>query len=175
MKTFEEKFTAWVDGELKGRELEEFEADLAHVKDAGPDKLAAHQLGDLFREHCRAPELKNEDFFNLQIMQRIEAGLPQPGANPARRKFAWSLPRMAMAGAFSLLVAFGLFYTVIPVGQQAAPQTPGIVQFLNTRGGTPDITVSTYRSEENDVSVVYIEGLPYVPDKRAQPEKHKEK
>src|ERR1039458_2319285 len=112
MKTFEEKFTAWVDGELKGRELAEFEAELPHALDARLDKHAANQLGELFREHGRAPELTNGDFFNHQIMQRIEAELPMPEIAPMRRKFAWSLPRLAMAGAFSLLVAAGLFYTV---------------------------------------------------------------
>ena len=34
MKTFEEKWTAWIDGELTGAELVEFEASL-------PDKAAA--------------------------------------------------------------------------------------------------------------------------------------
>ena len=34
MKTFEEKWTAWLDGQLSGRELSEFEASL-------PDKAAA--------------------------------------------------------------------------------------------------------------------------------------
>jgi hypothetical protein len=34
MKTFEEKWTAWLDGQLTGRELQEFEASL-------PDKAAA--------------------------------------------------------------------------------------------------------------------------------------
>ena len=35
MKTFEEKWTAWLDDQLTGRELSEFEASL-------PDKAAAH-------------------------------------------------------------------------------------------------------------------------------------
>ena len=34
MKTFEEKWTAWIDDQLTGRELDEFEASL-------PDKAAA--------------------------------------------------------------------------------------------------------------------------------------
>jgi anti-sigma factor RsiW len=175
MKTFEEKFTAWVDGELKGEDLAEFEAELARVPDARLDKLAAHQLGDLFREHCHAPELKNEDFFNHQIMQQVEAGIPKPEAKPARRKFAWSLPRMAMAGAFSLVVAFGLFHAMIPAGTPlVAPETPGTVEIINANGGDPSISVSTFQSQENDV-VIWVEGSKYVPDKRAQPEQHKEK
>src|SRR5579862_2410752 len=108
MKTFEEKFTAWVDGELKGKELAEFEAELPNALEARLEKHAAGRIGELLREHGRAPELTNEDFFNHQLMQWIEAQSARPATAPARRKFAWSLPRLAMAVAFSLLVAFGL-------------------------------------------------------------------
>ncbi len=176
MKTFEEKFTAWVDGELTGRELADFEAELPHALDARLDKLAAHQIGDLCREHGRAPELKNEDFFNHQIMQQIEAELPKPTPAPARRKFAWSLPRLAMAGAFSLLVAFGLFHAIIPQQQSATPEAQGSVVVTNIKGGQ-DINVTPFYSQQDNVNVIWLggPGLKYVPDKRAQPEKHKEK
>ena len=176
MKTFEEKFTAWVDGELKGQELAEFEVELANVKDAQLDKLAAHQLGDLFREHGHAPELRNEDFFNQQLMYQIEAEMPKPAAAPVRRKFAWSLPRLAMAGAFSLLVAFGLFQVMIPKDQQATSESQGIVQVINTKGGQ-DINVTPFYSQQDNVNVIWLggPGLKYVPDKSAQTEKHKEK
>jgi negative regulator of sigma E activity len=176
MKTFEEKFTAWVDGQLKGRELSEFELELANVKDAQLDKLAVIQIGDLFREHGRAPELKNEDFFNHQLMQQIEAELPKPAVAPLRRKFAWSLPRLAMAGAFSLLVAFGLFHTLVPKEQPAASEAQGVVQVINTKGGQ-DINVTPFYSQQDKVDVFWLggPGLKYVPDKRVQTEKHKEK
>ena len=175
MKTFEEKFTAWVDGELKGQELAEFEVELAGVKDAKEHKHAAGRIGDLLREHGSAPELKNEDFFNHQLMQQIEADLPRQEAAPAHRKFSWSLPRLALAGAFSLLAAFGIFQVMSPhtTVPPAAPESPGIV-IINTKGGDPGISVTSYQSKENDV-VIWVEGSKYVPDKRAQPEKRKEK
>jgi hypothetical protein len=165
MRTFEEKFTAWVDGELKGRELAEFEAELPHALDARLDKLAANQLGELLREHGRAPELANADFFNLQIMQRLEAESPKPlESRPERRKFAWSLPRLAMAGAFSLLVAFGLYYKMIP---KTAEQPAPLGQFEVINGNN----VQIYDSPQNgqDVHVVYLTGS------GLKPEKHKDK
>ena len=172
MKTFEEKFTAWVDGELKGRELAEFEAELPHALDARLEKLAAHQIGELFREHGRAPELTNEDFFNHQIMQRIEAELPIPETKPVRRQFAWSLPRLAMAGAFSLLVAFGLYHTLIPKAGQ--PDKQGIVEVISTGSGNKTMI---YYSPQNDVNVVLIDdsGLKTTPEKHVSPEKRKDK
>jgi len=36
--TFEEKYTAWIDGELKGEELTSFEAELARTEDADLQK-----------------------------------------------------------------------------------------------------------------------------------------
>ena len=39
MKTFEEKFTAWIDGRLAGRELDKFEAELAKTGNAAAGSL----------------------------------------------------------------------------------------------------------------------------------------
>jgi hypothetical protein len=173
MKTFEEKFTAWVDGELKGRELAEFEAELPHALDARLDKLAAHQIGELFREHGRAPEMTNGDFFNHQLMQRIEAESAKPEPAPARRRFAWSLPRLAFAGAFSLLVAFGLYHELIP--KVAQPQA-AVGTFEVITSGT---NTKIYYSPENNAQVVWIEEAgptKPTPDKHASPaEKRKDK
>lgn len=177
MRTFEEKFTAWVDGGLKGRELAEFEAELPHALDARLDKLAARQIGDLLRQHGRAPELANEDFFNHQLMQRIEAESAKPQPAPARRRFAWSLPRLAFAGAFSLLMAFGLYHELIPkAAQPAAPDGVIVVTHLN---GGPDTKTETYFSKQNNAQIVLIEGAgptKATPDKHASPtEKRKDK
>jgi len=169
MKTHEEKFTAWVDGQLKGRELAEFEAALPHALDARLDKHAAQQIGELLRDHGRAPELANEDFFNHQVMQRIEAGSPRPEPAPVRRRFVWSLPRLAMAGAFSLLVAFGLYRAWIPGTPQSAAKA---FEVINSDGKT-----KIYYSPENDVQVVltYEPGLAASPAKRVLPKKDKDK
>jgi hypothetical protein len=177
MKTFEEKFTAWVDGNLKGEELAAFEVELAQVKDAELDKLAAHQLGDLFREHGRAPELQNADFFNHQLMQQIEADQPKPVAKPERARFSWSLPRIALAGAFSLALAVGLYFSLIPQQPLHNPQVAQVpsMQILNTHGGTPEITASAFHTDKDNVTVLWIDGLKYVPDKKAEKKTEPEK
>jgi len=166
MKTFEEKFTAWIDGELKGEELIAFEAEVLKTDDAQLQKAAAFQLGDLLREHGQARELKNADFFNLQIMQRIEAEMPKPKAAPERPKFSWSLSRIAMAGAFSLLIAAGLFHYVIPVGENSA-QGGGLAdQIIKTQSGNPDVTASAFYSQKNDVTVLWLDAPKYTPQKK---------
>ena len=173
MKTFEEKFTAWIDGELKGEELVAFEAEVLKTDDAELQKAATFQLGDLLRTHGQARELQNVDFFNLQIMQRIEAEIPKPKAAPERPKFAWSLSRIALAGAFSLLIAAGLFHYVIPVGEKPAQDGALADQIIKTQSGDPNVTASAFYSQKNDVTVLWLDAPKYTPQKKQTTESHK--
>jgi len=166
MKTFEEKFTEWIDGLLKGDELIAFEAELAQTGDAELQKAAAHQLGDLLREHGQARELQNADFFNHRIMQEIEAGMPKPAPEKARPKFSWSLSRLALAGAFSLLVAAGLFHFMIPAGPLGKPPGALADQIIKTQSNDPDITASAFYSQKNDVTVLWLDGPKYIPGRK---------
>ena len=45
MNTFEEKWTAWLDGQLSGRELTEFEASLPDKAAADAERAEAKKLG----------------------------------------------------------------------------------------------------------------------------------
>jgi len=155
MKTFEEKFTAWIDGELKGNELTQFEAELAGVEDAELDRVLAHQLGDVLREHGRAPALQNVDFFSNQIMQRIHAEMPEPARKPERPRFVWSLPKLAFAGAFVLAGAFGIFHFMTPAPQVA--QRNQVAQIYKTQSGDPDISATAFYSQKNDATVLWID------------------
>jgi anti-sigma factor RsiW len=47
MKTFEEKWTAWLDGRLSDRELAEFEASLPDKAAAEAEQAEAKKLGAL--------------------------------------------------------------------------------------------------------------------------------
>ena len=84
MKTFEERFTAWVDGQLTGPDLAECEKELATHPEAAAERAEAQKLGDLLRAQ-HAPKLGNADFFNHQLMQRIAAETPR-AAEPVRAR-----------------------------------------------------------------------------------------
>jgi len=71
MKTFEEKWTAWLDGQLSGKELIEFEASLPELAVAEAEKRDALKLGAFLKEQLAAQALSNEEFFNHQIRDRI--------------------------------------------------------------------------------------------------------
>lgn len=163
MKPFEEQFTAWVDGKLTGAELAKFEEELAAHPEAAADKAEALRLGALLRDHPAAPPLTNPDFFNHQLMQRIAAetgGTPEP---EKPRAFFWSLPRIAWAGAFSLIVAFALFKTVIPVTAPAAAKNPYFAQVVEAWPADPSISATTIYNPEDKLTVVWLDGLDYIP------------
>ena len=58
MKTFEEKWTAWLDDQLGGRELSEFEASLPDKAAAQAEKAEAKKLGELLKRElsCASTE-----------------------------------------------------------------------------------------------------------------------
>jgi hypothetical protein len=174
MKTFEEKFTAWVDGELKGEELTSFETELAGVEDAELDRVVTRQLGDLLRDHGQAPGLQNADFFNHQIMERIHAEMPVPVRKPERRQFGWfSLPRLALAGACAAAAVFAVIHYTTPSpaangGNQVA------AEIIRTNSTDPNITATAFYSQKNDATVLWLDWKNQ-PAAKHTPEKHGEK
>ena len=164
MKPFEEKFTAWVDGQLTGAELAAFERELAASHpDAAAEKADAERLRSLLRTHPTAPPLSNPDFFNLQLLQRIEADLPRKPARAERPAFLWPLSRLAWAGAFCLLVAFGLFNATIPTGAGAGEKSPYFAQVIESWPGADTISATTVYNSRDNVTVLWLEGLDYLP------------
>lgn len=164
MKAFEERFTAWVDGQLKGEELAAFERELAARPDAAADRAAAEKMRALLRGHPTAPKLSNPDFFNLQLLQRIEAetARPQPAHQP-RAGWFWSLPRLALAGAACLVVAFALFRAMIPVGSPHPLGQPYFAQVIESWPADESISATTLYTPEDNVTVLWIDGLDSVP------------
>ena len=165
MKPFEEKYTLWLDGKLTGRELEAFEAELGEWKaNAGLEKTEVAKIGGLLRAHLKAPPLGNEDFFNHQILQQIAAEQPKPTPATRKARFEWSLTRLLWAGVSCLLVTFGLFVTfVAPAPRSGSGQIDYYAQILNTQTDDPSISATSFHSKKDDVTVLWLDGLAYVP------------
>jgi len=170
MKTFEEKFTAWADGRLAGEELAAFERELEAHPEAVDEKEAALKLGDLLRTHIAAPPL-----FNHLLLQQIEASRLAP---PALRSAFWSLPRMALSGAFLLLLSTFLYFAAVPNTRREVRQNqqyvsnilnaratdPNVaVNILNVRSDDPNITATSFYSKQEKVNVLWLDGLGYMP------------
>ena len=164
MKPFEEKFTAWVDGRLTGNELAAFEAELAQRENAGAEKSGALRLGALLRENYRLPELKNPDFFNHQLMQRIDAETAKPAVPERRASFFPSLPWMTWAGAFCIAMVLALYALVVPKNPVDNPSgNEYVAQILEAHTGDPAITATTIHSKDNKLTVLWLDGLDYLP------------
>lgn len=182
MKTVEEKIAAWIDGDLPASELagldkelggSHWRTDSAHgaSRSLAEDK-ADRQTGELLRAHCGSVALENADFFNHQLLQRIEAdqaSLRKAGSTRALRSPGWflffSLRRTALAGAFCLVMAVLLFASTIPGSRRSNP-TPGqfMAEIMNARTDDPAITASTFHSKSEKVTVLWLDGLKYLPD-----------
>jgi hypothetical protein len=157
MIPFEEKFTAWVDGKLDVKDLEAFEKELAAHPEARNDKDDMLRIGALLRRHSTVPRLTNPDFFNHQLMERIAAETPRkpdPGERPG---FFWPLRRLVLAGGMSLGLAFILYIVLIP-------KTPdGDRQIVKAWSEDPRISATTVYDSDQNVTVVWLDGLDYVP------------
>jgi anti-sigma factor RsiW len=178
MPTFEERYTAWIDGQLAGAELTEFERELETRGDravAEADRADAQRLGRFLRS-LPAPVLPNADFFNTQLLQRIAAETA-PKAVPAHERPAetaspsfWSLPNLAWAAAACLLLSLAIFQgSHRPTGLEgsASQPSPGFAsaesEIVSTVTDDPNITATPIRAANDGMTVLWLDGLDYLP------------
>ncbi|MGI8436733.1 MAG: hypothetical protein ACR2NX_07495 [Chthoniobacterales bacterium] len=172
MKTFEEKWTAWVDGALTGPELEEFKAALPDLATAEMEKESALRLGNLLREKIGVRTMANEEFFQHQLRQDIERDLvpvTAPYAEPKLRETWWSIGRLVWTGAASLAVlAFCTFFFLRE--KNDGGQSAYLTQIINARvdpAVSPDASISVFETKEDKVTVVWVDGLQSLPSEYA--------
>jgi anti-sigma factor RsiW len=171
MKTFEEKWTAWVDDELSDAERAEFEASLDDRAAAAAEKHRAHKLGALLKEELQPRAMGNEEFFHLQLRNRIaaETGQPATRSAPQLRESWWTIRRLLWAGTSSLaLFAVCTFFAMRH--EQAPDQSQYLTQILNARvdpGVSPYATVSIFQTKQDRVTVLWVDGLKALPSEYA--------
>ena len=170
MKTFEEKWTAWVDDELSAAECAEFEASLEDRVAALAEKNQAHKLGALLKEELRAPAMGNEEFFHHQLRNRIAAeSAPQRSPRAGSRESWWTIPRLLWTGASSLAV-FAICAFFVMREDRAPDQSQYLTQILNARvdpGVNPNATVSIFQTKQDRVTVLWVDGLQSLPTEYA--------
>src|SRR4029079_7934079 len=164
MKTFEERWTAWLDDQLSGRELSEFEASLPDKAAAQAEKAQAKKLGELLKRELSARPLKNEEFFSHQLRERIghDSGEQRPErASRTSTSIGWTIPRLLWAGTASLAVF--LICTIFVMHQETPPEeSQYLTQILNARV-EPNGTVSIFEVKQDRVTVLWTEGLRTLP------------
>ena len=166
MKMFEEKWTAWLDGQLTGKELVEFEASLSDKAAAEAEKVDAKKLGALLKRELGASVLSNEEFFSHQLRERIA----RESAEPPRRRDVdvstwWTIRRLFWTGAASLAV-FLIFALFVMRDRNPAEQSQYLTQILNARVDpaiSPNATITMFETKEDRVTVLWTEGLQSLP------------
>ena len=166
MKTFEEKWTAWLDGQLSGGELSEFEASLPDKAAAEAEKAEARKLGALLKRELGAPQLANEEFFSHQLRERITRESTAPSAEHGAKASAWwTIPRLLWAGTASLAV-FLIFTVFVVRDKNPVEESQYLTQILNARVDpvvSPNATVSMFEAKQDHVTVLWTEGLQSLP------------
>ncbi len=166
MRTFEEKWTAWLDGELSGRKLTEFEASLPDKAAAEAEKADAKKLGTLLKREIGTHDLTNEEFFSHQLRERImrESGDSSPERGSEVSKW-WTIRRLLWTGTASLAVFF-VFAIFVMHDKNPAEQSQYLTQILNARVDSvvsPNATISMFEAKEDRVTVLWTEGLQSLP------------
>jgi hypothetical protein len=170
MKTFEEKWTAWLDDELTGDELAEFEASLPDKAAAEAEKRDAHKLGAFLKEQLQGRAMGNEEFFHHQLRERIAADARATSPQEQTAKPAlWPIGRLVWMGATSLAIFCVCAFFVM---REKGPtdQSDYLTQVLNARVDPalgPNATISMFDSKEEKVTVLWTEGLQSLPSEYA--------
>ena len=166
MKTFEEKWTAWLDGQLSGRELSEFQESLPNKAAAEAEKADARKLGALLKRELGAPALTNEEFFSHQLRENIARLHETRGRQaPETRSTWWTIPRLLWTGVASLAV-FLVFSVAVMHEKNPAEESQYLTQILNARVDpvvSPNATVSIFEVKQDRVTVLWTEGLQSLP------------
>ncbi|MDQ6622583.1 MAG: hypothetical protein M3Y86_03750 [Verrucomicrobiota bacterium] len=169
MKTFEENWTAWLDGQLSGKELVEFEASLPDKAAAELEKQDARKLGVFLKEQLGAHAMSNADFFHHQLRETI-ARDEAPAARPApARETWWSIGRLVWAGAASLAI-FCVCTFFVMREQPSAGESSYLTQVKNARLDpmvSPNGTISVFEAKDDKVTVIWIDGLQSLPSEYA--------
>jgi len=166
MKTFEEKWTAWLDGQLTGRELAEFEASLPDKAAAETERADAKKLSTLLKRELAAHALTNEEFFSHQVRERIA----REGVSPSRERNVavptwWTIRRLLWTGTASLAI-FLILAIFVMRDKNPAEQSQYLTQILNARVDpvvSPNATVSMFEAKKDRVTVLWTEGLQSLP------------
>jgi hypothetical protein len=158
MKTFEEKFTAWLDGELSFDEAQAFEKEHPSIHE---ERAGLLKLKLLLKQGLESHVLEHPDFFNSQIMDQIRATRGR-----SLRKGWLGLPRIAWGGIGALALGLSMFATMIPHGDLSDPRSGYVADALKAK--TSDHKIKATADNQKDVTTPKLEQLQKTPAAPAQ-------
>jgi hypothetical protein len=163
MKTFEERYTAWIDGKLGDAEQAAFERELEDRSAAEGDRAAALQLGSLLRQY--SPALANPEFFNHQLLERIEQDVAATKTGGGRARVVWPWLRFAIAGFAAVALGWGIARVSNPTPLERSPErgASSMAQIIDPKPLQPGISATVIEDAEDNMTVLWLDGLEYLP------------
>src|SRR5215470_15653699 len=155
MRPFEERFTAWLDGEL---DAEEARAFLKDYPSALEEKAEFLKLRQLLRQGLESRVLEHPDFFNAQIMAQI---MREPVSRRSLRRGWLGLPQIAWGGVGALSLGFAMFVALIPHGDLSDPRSGYVADVLKTKTHDPNVKATV--DNQKDMTIIRIDGLQKLP------------
>jgi hypothetical protein len=152
MKSFEERYTSWVDGALSEEECAIFEREHSFK-----EKAELRKLGSLMRANLRR-EVPHPDFFNAQLLAEIER---QQIQTRARAGHWLGIPRLAWGGLVTLACGLALFFTIVPHGDLSDPRTGYVAEVLKTKTGKREVTATV--DSQKGMTIIKLNGLDRLP------------
>jgi hypothetical protein len=152
MKTFEQLYTAWVDGALSEEEAAAFEKQHPELLKERDDMS---KLKKLLQGHLVPTEFGHAEFFTARLMEQIV---------PAERVLpSWfRVPRLAWGGIGSFAAALVLFLLLIPHGEHSGPYPEYVAEVIKTT--TTDPKISATVDSEKGITLIKLDGVDKVPD-----------
>jgi len=151
------RITRWIEGELR-------DSDVQDLLDSDPDlhelRQSAEELGNLLRSELPPQEIPYPDFFNHQVMRRIE----REGDEPEKAQIVITLPRLfaslvngqgLMSGLAVVAVIFLAMGTML-FGGKAGPGHSTVVHMFSP---DPEHSVAASYNNRAGATVISIDGI----------------
>jgi hypothetical protein len=168
MKTFEEKWTAWIDDQLTGRELDDFLASLPDRATAEAEKQGSKQLGSLLRE--QAVTMTNADFFSHQLRERLgrEDHDEEYEDEPAITGW-WTIRRLLWGAAtsFAIFIICAVFVFRDKAPSSQSQYLSEILSYRVDPAVSPNASISMFEKKDDHVTVLWVDGLQSLPSEYA--------
>jgi hypothetical protein len=166
--SFEETYTLWLDGQLSPADAEAFEKQMRERGlDPVAERASGRKLHRLLHENSPAPMMKHTDFFNRQLMYRIEQEQREGTRPEAAQANFWrwlAFPKIAWAGIACLLIAGVMYKTMIPTtGPSPLEQSTYFATVVDSRTFDPTVSANTVYNPQDNLTVLWIDGLDYLP------------
>ncbi len=135
-----------------------------------PEREEAARLGALLRKHT-APAARDFEGFNAGVLGRLAAETPAvlPKANIVPIASLMPLRRLVWGGFGGLAAAAALFLALVrPALEQPGPPPEYYAQVLKSTTSDPAISAVAVHSQQDGVTVLWIDGLDYIPAQKAK-------